>query len=474
MGIRGKLKALTVERAKRPGMYADGGGLYLQVTSRPDRSGQARISKSWVFRYWVSQRDAATGELVRDAETGKVIGRTREMGLGSFKDVSLEEARAARDDIAKRPVGLDPIEAREQAARRAAIEKAKEITFEQAARSFIASKSAEWKNKKHAAQWSMTLLGETPDGRPTKESYCATLHKVPVRTIDVSLVQSALEPIWETKHETASRVRGRVETVLDWATVRGHRKDAAGQDMPNPARWQGNLKLLLAAPEAVRETENQPSLPYEQLPAFLIALRKQQGIAARALEYTILTAARTSETLGAVPAEISETDKMWTIPPHRMKRKREHRVPLTATALAIVAEMKKHPDGDKFIFPGGKHGQKLSDNAMASVLDRMNADAKARGEAEWMDPKLDRPAVPHGFRSSFRDWAEECADDIPEPVRELALSHHISDKTLAAYRRTDLVAKRRALMERWEAYCLGIERPAANVVHFPEQSRVGA
>jgi hypothetical protein len=271
----GKLKALSVARAKRPGMYGDGGGLYLQVS--------AGGAKSWIFRYWVPDRDEATGELLRDLTSGKVRGTTREMGLGSFGVVTLEEARNhARECQQLRDKGIDPIDARRDAKLHAALEKAKALKFRDAAAAYITAHRAGWKNGKHAAQWTSTI-----------ERYaCPILGDVSVQAVDTTLIMKVIEPIWSTKTETAGRLRGRIESVLDWATVRGFRQGE------NPARWRGHLAKLLPARSKVRRVKHYPALPYAELPAFLVALRDQDGIAARALEFTILTAARTAETIG--------------------------------------------------------------------------------------------------------------------------------------------------------------------------------
>ncbi len=322
MPITGKLKALNVAREKRAGIYGDGGGLYLQIT--------ASAAKSWIFRYWIAERDPATGARVRDPLTGKVKGRSREMGLGSFATVSLAEARERALECRKlREKEIDPIEAREAARREVALERAKSIKFKDAADAYIAAHRVAWKNDKHAAQWPATL----------KKYAYPIIGDLPLQVIDTALVMKVVEPIWPTKSETASRLRGRIESVLDWATVRGYRQG------DNPARWRGHLDKLLPARAKVRRVEHHSALAYAELPSFMKLLRTQEGVAARALEFTILTAARTSETILAKGGEIDRKSKLWTIPAGRMKAGKEHRVPLSDRALEILGELSR--DNDK-------------------------------------------------------------------------------------------------------------------------------
>jgi integrase len=448
----GKLKALNVARMKTPGMYGDGGGLWLQVTSGG--------AKSWIFRYWVAKRDPATGKLTRNPKTKRAYGKSREMGLGSCATVSLEDARTLAQEYRRllRAHGVDPIEARRGAQEQRAIETAKAMSFKAAAETYIKSHRKGWRNEKHAAQWSMTLLGRTPKGEETKENYCAVLHQVSIQSIDTGLIMKVLDPIWSEKSETAGRVRGRIECVLNWAAARGFRKGE------NPARWRGHLDHLLPARSKVRKVKHQPALPYAELPAFMAALREQGGIAARALEFTILTAARASMTTGATLDEIGAREKLWTLSAERMKSDREHRVPLTARALDLIEEMKTvRLVEDKFIFPGGKKGKTLSDAAMAAVIDRMNEENEKAGRPKWMDPRLRRPVVPHGFRSTFKDWTSECTS-FPNIVSEMALAHKVSDKVEAAYRRGELLEKRRRLMEAWTAFATSDPTKAGNKV----------
>jgi integrase len=385
----GRLTALRVERAKRPGMYADGGGLYLQITEG---------GASWVYRYMLA-------------------GRAREMGLGPLALFGLSEARAKALDARRlRYEGIDPIETRRASRAQAQLDMAKAVTFEQCAERYIAAHRAGWRNGKHAAQWEATLA-----------THAEAIGSLPVQAIDTALVLKCLEPIWTTKPETASRVRGRVENVLDWAKVRGYR---TGE---NPARWRGHLDKLLPARSKVRKVEHHAALPYAELSGFLVALRDQEGIAARALEFTILTAARTGETIGARWSELDLLDKTWTVPAVRMKSQREHRVPLSARVLAILEEMQPHRHADDgYVFPGGKSGRPLSNMAFLMLLRRMGRD----------------DLTAHGFRSSFRDWAAE-RTNFPSEVAEMALAHVVGGKVEAAYRRGDLFDKRRRLMDAW-------------------------
>jgi integrase len=410
MPVTGKLTALKVAREKRPGLYGDGGGLYLQVTTRG--------SKSWIFRFWTAERDPITGDVVRDTMTKKVRGRSREMGLGSCNTVSLAEARGRAAECRKlREQEIDPIEARETAKRQAALERAKSLKFKEAAATYMAAHRVAWKNGKHAAQWRSTL-----------QTYAYPLiGDVSLQAIDTGLVMKVIEPVWATKPETANRVRGRIETILDWATVRGYRQGE------NPARWRGHLDKLLPSRSKVRKTQHHSALPYAELPAFLTSLEAQEGIAARALEFTILTAGRTSEVIGARRSEFSLREKLWTVPAERMKAGKEHRVPLPDRALDLIST--ETLGDDDFVFPGGRSGQPLSNMAMLKLLGRMGRD----------------DLTVHGFRSTFRDWAAE-RTNFPNEVIEMALAHTIESKTEVAYRRGDLFHKRRRLMEAWAEY----------------------
>jgi integrase len=397
----GKLTALAIKRQGKPGRYGDGGGLWLQVRDVDH--------KSWLFRYTKG-------------------GKQRQLGLGSLDLVSLAEARelaiAARKQIKD---GIDPIQAKRE---KAAAEKAEtRITFRKVAEAYIAAHQAGWKNAKHSWQWGATLEGH---------AYPVVGDK-PVADVQVGDVMQILEPIWHTKTETASRLRGRIESVLDFARARGWREGE------NPARWRGHLQNLLPAKSRVSKVEHHAALPWSEMAKFLSELRQQKGTASRALEFTILTAVRTSEAAGAAWGEIDLAARIWTVPAERMKSAKEHRVPLSDAATSVLNEMR--PPGASltsgYVFPGGKLGKPLSNAAMMAVLKRMKRD----------------DLTVHGFRSSFRDWCAE-ATSYPRELAEAALAHVLADKVEAAYRRGDMLAKRAALMEDWATFCEGRRKPS--------------
>jgi integrase len=310
------------------------------------------------------------------------------MGLGPYPDVPLAEAREKAAECRRmRLDGTDPIAARPAGRQQASLDAAKVMTFKACAEAFIASHRAGWKSPKHAAQWPATL-----------SAYVYPIFgPLPVHTVDVGLVMKAIEPIWTEKPETASRVRGRIENVLDWATARGYRQGE------NPARWKGHLENLLPARRKVQRVEHHAALSYPEIASFMAELRQQEGIAVRGLEFAILTAARTGEVIGAKWDEIDLDAKVWTVPSSRMKAGREHRVPLSDAALAILERMAQTRQGD-FVFPGGKVGRPLSNMAFLMTLRRMgHGDLTA-----------------HGFRSTFSDWCAE-QTSTPSEVREMAL-----------------------------------------------------
>lgn len=430
-----KLSVKFVERGDlEPGLYGDGNGLYLQVSSSN--------TKAWVFRFMIA-------------------GTARKMGLGDVDKVKLADARKKANAAHLLVVdGIDPIEERNARKAALAVQRAKAMTFGECAKGYIEAHKAGWKNGKHYDQWRMTLLGIKRDGKPAKNDYCKLIRDLPVAAIDDAHIIKILEPIWSTKTETASRVRGRVEKVLDRAKAL---KLRSGE---NPARWIGHLDQLLPAKSQVAPVRNQPALPHKQLPEFMADLRMREGTSARALEYTILTAARTAETIGGTWTEINKKDNLWTVPKERMKgkkgaRKRDHVVPLTHQTLALLENMPREGD---YLFAGGNAGEPLSDAAMAAVIDRMNEDRAKAGLPKWIDPTQDgREIVPHGFRSTFQDW---CGDETeyPQEMVDLALSHTVSDKVEAAYRRSNMREKRRRLMADWAAYCEGKAVGGDNVV----------
>ncbi|MBP9714699.1 MAG: integrase arm-type DNA-binding domain-containing protein [Sterolibacterium sp.] len=388
-----KLTPLAVSKATKPGYYGDGGGLWLQVSP----SG----SKSWIFRFTLSKKQ-------------------REMGLGAVHTVTLPEARArAKECRLILLEGKDPLEIRKASKLVEALERSKMMTFDQCAAAYIAAHRGGWKNAKHASQWENTL-----------ETYASPIiGKMPVALVDTALVVKVLSPIWQTKTETATRLRGRIESILDWATVSEYRQG------DNPARWRGHLDNLLADPSRSKRTVHHPALSWQEVGAFMANLRGQDGIAAKAVELAILTACRSGEVRLATWAEFDLDAALWVIPAERMKAKREHRVPLSVAALALLESM---PRMGNQVFPGAKPGKALSDMSLTAVLRRMKRD----------------DITVHGFRSSFRDWcAESVANSFPREVCEHALAHSLPDKVEAAYRRGDLIEKRTMLMQAWADYC---------------------
>lgn len=389
-----RLTALKLAQTRQPGMYADGDGLYLQVTSP--------TAKSWIFRY-------------------SRAGKKREMGLGSLNAISLAEARE-RARICRQQLvdGIDPLAARAQDRARVATDDAKAMTFDQCAAAFIKAHAAGWRSTVHHMQWEKTLA-----------TYVSPVFgRLPVNAVDVGLVMKAIEPIWTTKPETAARVRGRIESVLNWAKARGYR---SGE---NPALWKGHLDQLLPARSRVKAVKHHAALPYDQTAEFMARLRKQDGSPARALEFAILTAARTGEVIGAQWKEIDFTAKVWVVPAERMKSNREHRVPLSGAALKIFADSEK-TQLTEYVF-AGRNGGSLSNMALLMLLRRMGY------------PDL----TAHGFRSTFRDWAAE-STNVQAEVAEAALGHVVGDKVELAYRRGDFFEKRRRLMEDWAKFASG-------------------
>jgi integrase len=391
-----RLTAIAVTRASKPGLYPDGAGLYLRVA----RNG----SKSWAFRFTLN-------------------GKPREMGLGGLTKVGLADARKKATDVRRTlSDGYDPVTLRqEEEARRPAAVKltaAHSMTFDKCAEAYISAHEISWRNEKHRQQWRNTLT-----------TYVSSVFgSTPIQNVDIDLVMKVIEPLWRTKTETARRVRGRIEVILDWARVRGYR---TGE---NPARWRGNMDHLLPARSKVRPIKHHAALPYSEISAFMQDLRKIEGVSAAALEFLILTVGRTGEVIYARRPEINLKDKVWIIPAARMKSSREHRVPLSPPAIAVLKQMPESEDG--YLFPGRSSGAPLSNMALLMTLGRMN-----RGNI-----------TAHGFRSTFRDWAAECTN-FPREVVEMALAHVIEDRTEAARRSGDLFDKRRRLMDGWARFC---------------------
>ncbi len=395
----------TALRTKGPGLHADGGGLYLQVK---------RGGRSWVFRFMLNRR-------------------AREMGLGALPAVSLAEARGAAEQCRRLlRDGKDPIEARRQSKQEARLQAAQALTFQDCAKLYIEDRRAGWKNAKHAAQWGATLI-----------TYAYPVFgSLPVQSINMALVKRALSPIWTKKPETASRVRQRVEAVLDWATVHEYRRG------DNPAKWRGHLEKVLPKPSKVRAVKHHEAMPYGELPEFFGALAERDTMSVKALRFTILTAARSGETRGATWGEIDRDTAIWIVPSERTKSGREHRVPLSDEAPSVLDGLERlSDDPGELLFPSPL-GRPLSDTAMR----------------KYLQTNLGKPGLTvHGFRSTFRDWAAERAG-APREVAEAALAHSLRDATEAAYQRGDMLDRRRKLMDAWATFCISGEAPASKVV----------
>ena len=390
--IAKELSALQVSRLTESGHHAVGGvtGLYLYITPTGARS--------WVLRTLIA-------------------GKRRHMGLGAFPSVTLamarEKARAARSEV---EAGVDPIAARSEVLKKLKEENLNAVTFESAANAYIEAHGDTWKNPKHRAQWSATLA-----------TYAfPVIGSLQTAHVTQAHVLAVLEPIWKTKNETAARLRGRIEAVLDWATVRGYREGE------NPARWKGRLDKLLPAPGKIQKTVHRKALTIDAVQQFMRDLRDKEGVAARALEFVVLTAARSGEVRGVTWSEIDLDAAVWVVPGDRMKAGREHRVPLCAQAVELLKKMPRFV-GNEHVFPSPR-GKVLSDMALLAVMRRMEVDA-----------------VPHGFRSTFRDWVGE-RTDYPRELAEQALAHTLESKVEAAYRRGDALEKRRTMMQEWSDF----------------------
>ena len=398
-----KLTPLGVSKKQTPGHYGDGGGLWLQISKFK--------SKSWVFRYTLH-------------------GTRREMGLGATHTVSLAEARQKAKECRLTLLdGKDPIEVRETTTLAEALRRAKMMTFDQCAAAYIEAHRSSWKNVKHISQWENTI-----------QVYASpVIGKLPVTSVDTDLVVKILNPIWHKKTETATRLRGRIESVLDWATTSKFRQG------DNPARWRGHLENLLSSPNKIAKVKHHPALPWQELGKFMVDLREREGVAARAVELAILTATRSGEVRNATWAEFDAG--VWVIPAARMKMGREHRIPLPTAAVELLGKMPRLGD---LVFPGTKQNKPLSDMSLTAVLRRMERN----------------DITVHGFRSSFRDWcSESVANSFPREVCEHALAHSLPDKVEAAYRRGDLIEKRALLMQAWSDYCATIQ-PVAKVTQI--------
>lgn len=388
-----ELTALAVKKNIKPGLHAVGGvaGLLLQVSNTEARS--------WILRIVVGSK-------------------RRDIGLGGYPDVTLSQARdKARELREKIKEGIDPVEERRAAKERLKLAQAKSITFDAATEKVLAIREVEYKNAKHIAQWRSTL-----------QTYASpTIGKLPVSDIEKGHILQILQPIWNEKTETASRVRGRIENVLSWATASDYR---TGE---NPARWKGHLDQLLSKPNKTKKVKHHKAIPWQDIGVFMCDLKKREGMAAKALEFLILTATRSGEVRGATWDEIDLNTRIWTVPADRMKAGKEHQVPLSDEAIKLLEALPRM-DNDEHLFPAPRGGA-LSDMSISAVTKRMKVEA-----------------VPHGFRSTFRDWCSEDTN-FPHNVAEMALAHTIGNKVEAAYRRGDLLAKRTRLMQTWAKYC---------------------
>jgi integrase len=406
-----ELGALAVKRVTTPGKHPVGGvaGLYLKVTDTG--------SKSWVLR-------------------ATVAGTRREIGLGAYPGVGLadahKKAQQTRDEIAG---GVDPVMQKREAASRLRASQALEMTFEDAAKRFIKAKEVEWRNSKHGAQWTYTL----------EEFAYPVIGKMMVRHITRSHITEILEPIWTTKTETASRLRGRIEAILDWARVKGFRDEGI-----NPAAWRGNLDKLLSAPKKTKRVRNHPALPIVNMGAFMKTLRAIEGVSARCLEFSILTAARSGEARAADWREIDLEKGIWAVPAEKMKAKKEHRVPLSPAAVRLLKSIEREHDVD-WVFPSPRGKRPLSDMSLLAIMRRQGLEA-----------------TPHGFRSTFRDWASEHTN-YPRELAEVALAHIKGDATEAAYWRGDVLEKRRRLMTDWAEFCAKVLK-AGDVIPMNKQA----
>jgi integrase len=398
-----KLSTRKVAALATPGRYGDGDGLWLQVSGTG--------TKAWLLRYMLA-------------------GRARHMGLGPVSLVSLADARERAKEARRLLLdGIEPLEARIAQRQRAGIEAASSVTFRECAERYIRAHEAGWRNAKHRAQWKSTLASCVDP----------VFGHFPVSAIDTGLVLKALEPIWTSKPETAGRVRGRVEAVLDWAAARGYRRGE------NPARWRGHLDKLLPSRRKLQRVEHHAALPYAELPGFMVELRGHKGVAASALQFVILTAARSGEAIGAKWSEVDFAARIWTIPADRMKGRREHRVPLSDRAIDVLGALPREKDNDH-VFIGSRSGTSLSDMALFVLLRRMG-----------------RGVTAHGFRSTFRDWAAEVTA-YPNHVVEMALAHAVPNAVEAAYRRGDLFEKRRRLMADWAQFCSSAPTARGDVI----------
>ncbi|MCC3304203.1 tyrosine-type recombinase/integrase [Sneathiella sp. HT1-7] len=400
-----KLSAVQIKALSGRGRYADGGNLYFQISEFG--------TKAWIFRFTRNKK-------------------SRSMGLGPYPDISLAKAREmAQECREKVRNGLDPIEERKAARQALYADTAKTITFRECADKYIDARSPEWKNIKHLRQWSATL-----------EKYVFPVFgALPVKDVDMGLVLKALEPIWTTKTETASRVRQRIEKILDWAKVRKYREGE------NPARWHGNLDMVLPSPSKIQKIEHFKALPYEDVAAFVSLLRKKDSYSAMGLELIILTACRTGSLINAKWEDFNFDKKEWIIPAENMKAGKEHRVPLSPAVIAVLEKLLAVRQNE-YVLPGANGKGHASNMALLQLIKRMGYGGRV---------------TPHGFRSTFKDWASE-RTAYPNEVSEMALAHSVGNKVEAAYRRGDLFDKRKRIMDDWAEYCSKPESENVNNV----------
>ncbi len=414
-----ELSALSVAKIKTTGRHSVGGvdGLCLNV------EGNSRV---WILRAVVGKRLDKDGELKP---------HRRDIGLGPYPEVSLAEARAKATELRSQiRNGIDPIAYKQVQLEKLHIQKLRDRSFRECAEVVIANKARELKNQKHIGQWTTTLetyifpiLGDRVIGSITK--------------VDIAKV---LEPIWAEKNETAKRLRGRVETIFDYAKAMEYFEG------DNPAEWKGNLEPILGNLKQVSRPH--PSLPYEQIATFIQHLRQKDGISPKALEFAILTACRSGEIFGATWQEIDFENKVWTIPKKRMKAEKEHRVPLSEPAIELLKSIQTDIEPQSYIFPAPRTGNMLSDMSLTALIKRMHEQKLKENSLGYIDPKQNRIITTHGFRSTFRDWSADMTD-YPREVCEHVLAHKLPDEVEAAYLRGAYLEKRKALMADWAKYC---------------------
>lgn len=411
-----RLSDRQIKASKQRGRLSDGGGLYLQISKWG--------TKSWEFRFTLH-------------------GRTRTMGLGRYDFVPLKQARVEAEELRKTVRGgVDPIEARNAARRKAQTEAAAVILFKEAVEKCIARREGEFRSERHRKNWRRSMDAYAVPIIGSMNVAHITLQDI-LRVLNQPFEDSTL---WEKRTETAARLRGRIEAVLSWATVAGYRSG------DNPARWAGNLKELLPTPSKVAKVTKQPALSQTDLAQWFAALRKREGMAARALEFLTLCASRSGEVRGATWKEIDLDAKMWKIPGARMKMERDHRVPLSDDAVALLKTLPRMASSP-YVFPAPRGGP-LSDAILSIVMRKMHAKELKAGRKGWLDPDSGHPAVPHGLRSTFRVWTAERGYD--HHMSEMALAHNVGSTVERAYQRSDMVERRRAMMADWAASCKGI------------------